>query len=165
MRRITTFVALVLAGAAVAGAAAAAPTVDVSIGAGLQKKAKTYGEREFNYLSNDLQRSIENAAARSGDPALDGARFNLVIADAQPNRPTFKQLGDTIGLSPRSFGVGGATLEGSVTYPDGRVVPVSYRWYNHDITDARGSTTWTAASRAFDMFAYKVARDGAVATR
>ena len=163
MRRTSAFAVLVLAGVALAGAAAAAPTVDISIGPGLQKKAHKYGPRELTYLSNDLQHTVQAMAQRHG--ALDGARFNLVIADAKPNRPTFQQLGDTIGLSMMSIGVGGATVEGSVTYRDGRVVPVKYSWYNHDITDARGSTTWTAAERAFDMFAYKVARDGATATR
>jgi hypothetical protein len=42
---------------------------------------------------------------------------------------------------------------------------VKYSWYDHDITEAIGANTWTAAERAFDMMAYKVARDGATATR
>jgi hypothetical protein len=52
-----------------------------------------------------------------------------------------------------------------VTYPDGRVQPVQYSYYDHDIREAVGSTTWSAAQRAFDMAARKVARDGAVLTR
>ena len=165
MRHALSLAALVLAGVAMAGAASAAPTVDVAIGQGLQKKAHVYGERELTYLSNDLAQSIQSMAKRKGDPSLDGARFNLVIADAQPNRPTFQQLGDTVGLSMRSISIGGASIEGSVTYPDGRVLPVKYSWYDHDITEARGSNTWTAAERAFDLLANKVARDGATATR
>ena len=165
MRHALSLAALAFAAAAVAGAACAAPTVDIAIGQGLQKKAHTYGQRELTYLSQDLAQSIQAMAKRTSDPALDGAKFNLVIADAQPNRPTFQQLGDTVGLSWLSIGIGGASIEGSVTYPDGRVLPVKYSWYDHDITEAIGSNTWTAAERAFDMMAYKVARDGAVATR
>ncbi len=157
MRRVAVVSALALF--AFAGAAVAAPTVDVAIGPNLQKKADKYGVREFDYLSRDLQSSFARA------PELDGATVKLTISEATPNRPTFKQLGDRIGLSMQSIGIGGARIEGTVTYPDGRVQPVEYRYYDHDIRDAVGSTTWTAAQRAFDMAARKVARDGAVLTR
>lgn len=158
MRHKIAFAALAVAGAALAGAASAAPTVNIAIGEQLQKKADKYGERELSYLSTDLQRSIQTAAARRGGSMQD-AQFNLVIADAAPNRPTFQQLGDTPGLSMQSIAVGGARIEGSVTYPDGRTVPVKYSWYNHSIYESIGSTTWTGAGRAFDMFAHKVARE------
>lgn len=164
MRHRLAFAALAIAGMALAGAASASPTVDIVIGKDLQKKATTYGPRELTYLADDLQKSVQNASARRGQ-SLDGAHLNLVIADAKPNRPTFKQLGDTSGLSMRSIGIGGAAIEGSVTYADGRTVPVKYSWYNPDIRDARGSTTWAGASRAFDLFALKVARDGTATTR
>lgn len=157
MRRVAVVSALALF--AFAGAAMAAPTVDVTIGPKLEKKADKYGVREFDYLSRDLARSFARA------PELDGATVKLTIAEATPNRPTFKQLGDTIGLSMQSIGIGGAKIEGTVTYPDGRVQPVDYKYYDHDIYEAVGSTTWTAAQRAFDMAARKVVRDGAVVTR
>lgn len=165
MRHKIAFAALLLATGALAGGSLAAPAVDVSIGAGLQKKADKYGQRELTYLSQDLAKSVQSAARRPGGASLDGARFNLVIADAKPNHPTFEQLGDTVGLSSQSFGIGGATVEGTVTYPDGRVVPVKYSRYDHDITEAIGSTTWTGAQRAFDLFAHKVARDGTATSR
>lgn len=157
MRPAAVLSALILT--AFAGGALAAPNVDVVIGPKLQKKADKYGVREFDYLSRDLQRTFVRT------PGLDGATVKLTIAEATPNRPTFKQLGDRIGLSPQSIGIGGAVIEGSVTYPDGRVQPVKYSWYDYDIRDALGSTTWTGAQRAFDMAARKVARDGAVVTR
>ena len=161
MRHKTAFAALVLA-TAVAGAASAAPTVNVAIGEQLQKKADKYGQRELTYLSSDLQRTIQSMVARRGGDGLENAQFNLVIADAKPNRPTFEQMGDTPGLSMQSIGLGGATVEGSVTYPDGRVVPVKYSYYNHSIVEAIGSTTWTGAGRAFDMFAHRIARGESV---
>ena len=157
MRRVAVVSALALF--AFAGAAVAAPTVDVTIGPKLEKKADKYGVREFDYLSRDLQRTFARA------PELDGATVKLTIAEATPNRPTFKQLGDTVGLSMQSIGIGGAKIEGTVTYPDGRVTPVQYSYYDHDIREAVGSTTWSAAQRAFDMAARKVVRDGAVVTR
>lgn len=157
MRSAAVLSALLLT--AFAGAAVAAPSVDVTIGPKLQKKADKYGVREFDYLSRDLQRSFARA------PELDGATVKLTIAEATPNRPTFKQLGDTIGLSMQSIGIGGAKIEGTVTYPDGRVQPVSYSRYDFDIREAIGSTTWTGAQRAFDMAARKVVRDGAVLSR
>jgi hypothetical protein len=157
MRRVAVVSALALF--ALAGAAVAAPTVDVTIGPNLEKKADKYGVREFDYLSRDLQRSFTRS------PELDGATVKLVISEATPNRPTFKQLGDTVGLSMQSIGIGGARIEGTVTYPDGRVQPVRYSYYDHDIREAIGSTTWTAAQRAFDMAARKTVRDGAVLTR
>lgn len=159
MRTAAIFSAAVLT--AFAGAAVAAPTVDVAIGPQLQKKADKYGAREFDYLRKDLAQSF----ART--PGLDGADVKLVISEATPNRPTFKQLGDTVGLSMWSFGIGGAKVEGTVTYPDGRVQPVKYSYYDQDIIQAswQGLTTWSTAQRAFDLAARKVARDGAVVTR
>ncbi len=150
-----------LALTAFAGAAMAAPSVDVTIGPKLQKKADKYGVREFDYLSRDLQRTF----ART--PALDGATVKLQISEATPNRPTFKQLGDRIGLSMQSIGIGGAKIEGTVTYPDGRTVPVNYSYYDQDIIQAsmQGLTTWGTAQHAFDLAARKVVRDGAVLTR
>ena len=157
MRYAAVFSARALA--AFASAAVAAPSVDVAIGPTLQKKSNKYGARELDYLRRDLQRSF----ARTD--GLDGASVKLVISDATPNRPTFKELGDRVGLSMWSIGVGGAKIEGAVTYPDGRVLPVRYSYYDPDIFWARGSTTWTAAQRAFDLAARKAARDGAVVTR
>ena len=165
MRNLMLIATLALAGVFVAGIACAAPTVDITIGKDLQKKAHKYGERELTYLRQDLTQSIQSMAKRQGDPALDGAKFSLMIADAKPNRPTFQQMSDTTGLSWLSIGIGGASIEGSVTYADGRVIPVKYNWYDYDIYQAIGSNTWTAAERAFDMMAYKVARDGTTATR
>ena len=146
---------------AFAGAAVAAPTVDVAIGPNLQKKANKYGAREFDYLRQDLARTFARTRG------LDGAEVKLVIAEATPNRPTFKQLGDRVGLSMQSISIGGARIEGAVTYPDGRTVPVNYSYYDPDIVQAawQGLTTWSTAQHAFDMAARKAARHGAVVTR
>ena len=118
--------ALLLAAAIVTGAvgAAAAATlppvsdVSVTIGPELQAKADKYGQRELDLLSSELKRDVTRALERAGSAGPGGARLELVLADAKPNRPTYKQLSDHPGLSIESFGVGGARIEGRMVYPD-----------------------------------------------
>ncbi|PZQ54030.1 MAG: hypothetical protein DI570_23485, partial [Phenylobacterium zucineum] len=108
-----------------AGLALAAPaSVNVTVAPELQKTFdKTYGVREAAQLTTDLRQSVEKSLARS--MAYEGARIELVLTDAKPNRPTFKQLSDTPGLSMESFGVGGASVEGRIIAADGAVTPVA----------------------------------------
>lgn len=141
--------ALVTAGAAVAQT----PSVTVSVGSELQSKADRIGAREIDYLRKDLTRTVARALARSG-----AQRADLVLEMAKPNRPTFEQLGRRPGLSMWSLGVGGASVSGTITQADGTVQPVSYRWYEHDLQEARGATTWSGAGRAFQMLSVRIAR-------
>jgi hypothetical protein len=152
---------LILATAAVLASATAAfatpASVSVSVGPELQAKAvKTLGERDVNDLAKTLQTTVEKRLAKTG--AYDGARIELVLTDAKPNRPTFKQLGDTPGLSMRSFGVGGATIEGQAVNPDGKVIPLSYSYTQPDIRWVRGYATWTDAESTFEQFAAELGR-------
>ena len=90
----------------------------VTIGPELQEKAvETYGVRDVEDLANQLRKDVERELGRSG--AYDGARIELTLVDAAPNRPTFKQLSDTPGLSLASFGLGGAKIEGQAIAPGG----------------------------------------------
>lgn len=160
---------LILAAAAaslsMSSAASAAPAaIEVTIGPVLQAKAeKTYGVRDVRGLADELRRDLEQRLARS--PAYEGARIELTLADATPNRPTFKQLGDLPGLSFGSFGLGGATIEGRVVAGDGSVTPLTYRYYETDIRNARHVTTWSDAQWTFQQFAGRLARAGANARR
>ena len=164
MRTLAIATAALLASAS-AGAAAAAPaSVSVTVGPELQAKAaSTLGVREVNDLANDLRRTVEKQLARSS--AYDGARIELELTDAQPNRPTFKQLGDTPGLSYQSFGLGGARIEGSAIAPNGHVTPLSYKYYESDIRDSLRGGTWADARWTFDRFANQLRRGDAVASR
>ena len=147
-----------------ATAAIAQPAVIVTVGPELHAKAeKTYGVREVDRLAADLQATVERRLARAG--ALEGARVELVLVDAKPNRPTFKQLGDTPGLSMQSLGIGGARIEGRVVSADGSVRPIAYRWYENDIREAIGSTTWSDANWTFDRFAHRLAKGDQLAAR
>jgi hypothetical protein len=151
-----------LAGATAAFAAPA--TVTVSVSPALQAKAvKTYGVREIDRLAAELRRDVERETARTG--AYDNGRIELVLVDAVPNRPTFKQLGDKPGLSFQSFGVGGAKIEGRAISADGAVTPLAYRYYETDIRQAENNWTWHDADWTFDRFAAKLGRGDVVASR
>jgi hypothetical protein len=152
---------LILATAAVLASATAAmatpASVSVSVGPELQlKAAKTLGEREVSDLAKDLQTTVERKLAKTS--AYDGARIELVLTDATPNHPTFKQLSDVPGLSMRSFGVGGARIEGRAVSPDGKVTPLRYSYTEPDIRWSRGGGIWTDAESTFEQFAYELGR-------
>lgn len=150
---------------ATATAAAAAPaSVTVTIGPELQAKAaKTYGERDVDRLAAELQKAVARELAKTG--AYDGARIQLELTDAMPNRPTMKQMGDKAGLSFQSLSVGGADINGQAVLPDGSLKPISYRWYETDIRNARGTSTWHDAEWTIDRFAHRLAREKEVASR
>lgn len=148
-----------------ASAALAAPaSVTVTVGPELQKKFdKTYGAREIPTLTGDLQSSVEKALAKSG--AHDGARIELILTDVKPNRPTFKQMGDTPGLSMESFGIGGASIKGRIVAADGTESPIDYSWYETDIRQTFANWVWHDAEWTFDRFARRLARGQEVARR
>ncbi|MBW8814533.1 MAG: hypothetical protein JF588_13990 [Caulobacterales bacterium] len=162
MRLITLATLAVLASA---GTAAAAPaSVSVALAPDLQKKfTKTYGQREADMLTADLKQTVERALAKRG--AHDGARIDLTLTDAVPNRPTFKELGDKPGLSMESHGIGGAAIKGRIVDADGAVTPVDYHWYETDIRQVRGYWTWSDAEWVFDRFASRLAKGEEVARR
>ena len=162
MRILALSAAALLASATAALAAPA--SVTVAVAPELQKTfEKTYGVREAERLTADLQSSVEKTLARSG--AHDGARIELVLTDVKPNRPTFKQLSDTPGLSMQSFGIGGAAIKGKIVAADGSETPLSYRWYESDIRQTSYNWIWSDAEWTFDRFARKLARDAGIAQR
>mgnify|MGYP001546083532 CR=1 FL=1 len=164
MRTIAIAIAAAALLASASAALAAPAAVSVTVGPELQAKAvKTLGVRDVNDLAAQLQTTVEKRLAKTG--AYDGARIELVLADARPNRPTFKQMGDRPGLSYQSFGIGGAKIEGRAIAADGAVTPIGYTYYEGDIRWARRSGTWADAEWTFDRFAYDLARGRALASR
>ena len=154
-----------VAGMTVAAPIARISQVTVVIGPALEAKADTYGQRDVDQLAVDLRKAVEGALARSGARGEGGAKLELVLADATPNRPTFKQLGANTDLSFRSFGIGGAKIEGALVFPDGASQPVKFQWRPVDIRDVRGAGTWSDAYWAFDQFANRAARGELYAAR
>ena len=159
---------IVLAAAALlssASAALAAPaSVTVTVGPELQKKAvEEYGVRDVDRLATELRKDVERELGRTG--AYDGATIELTLVDAVPNRPTFKQLSDTPGLSLRSFGIGGAKIEGQAIAPGGAVTPLKYSYYEPDIRQTWANSTWFDAQWTISRFADQLAKGKAVASR
>lgn len=142
---------------AIAGAAVAQPSaVVVSVSPAFAEKAKELGERDVQQQVSDLTRTVERVLTQRH--ALDGARIELVITDLKPNRPTIQQMTDKPGLDGmRSLSIGGAAVEGTVTMASGAVEPVKFDYYTPTLADARGSTTWTDAQRAYDRLARNLA--------
>jgi hypothetical protein len=162
MRLIALSAAAILCSATAALAAPA--TVTVTIDPELQARfEEDYGVREAKVLTGDLQRSVERALARKG--AHEDGRIELVLVDVKPNRPTFKQLSDTPGLSMESFGIGGATSGGRIVAADGAERAVNYSWYETDIRESYANWVWHDAEWTFDRFARRLARGQEVARR
>lgn len=148
-----------------AGAATAAPAVvSVTVAPKFEKKgAEKYGVREIAMLTSDLRASVERELAKTG--AYQDQRVELVLVDAIPNRPTFKQMSDKPGLSFTSFGIGGARIEGRAVAADGTITPLGYKWYETSIEDAWGRSTWQDAQWTFDRFARKLSGGQKMAAR
>lgn len=148
-----------LAGFAAALApAAGAVTVQVGMSDKFQEKLEDdYGLRETEILQENLTRKIERAFDKAG---VKAERVVITIEDARPNRPTFQQLGDKVGLDPiRSFGTGGAKVTGVAFDAAGNEIGrQEYDWYETDIRQAYGVTTWHDASYAFSRFATRFAK-------
>ncbi len=139
-------------------------SVSVVVGPKLQEKAiQKLGVREIDDLAKELQKAVATRLAKTG--AYKDARLELVLVDATPNRPTFKQLSDTPGLDMRSFGIGGARIEGRAIAPDGAVTPLSYEYMESDIRWVRGYAVWTDAEQTFEQFAAELGRGKAPKTR
>jgi hypothetical protein len=154
-------VLLSLAGPSAAGDSAG---VRVTIGPELQSRVDEYGQRELDWLAQDLQRTVERQIARTGGVASN-AQIELVITDARPNRPTMQQMTNTPGLSFQSFSIGGATIDGVLTTADGSTQTVHYRWYENDIRDAQTAWTWSDAHDVFDRVARRNAQGQNLASR
>jgi hypothetical protein len=118
-----------------------------------------YGLREGEILRRAVADSINNELARRGVSTAGGPAIEVLIVNAEPNRPTMQQLAEQPGLdSIRSISIGGADLRAVLRSADGTVVEeVEHRRFNYTIDEAVGSSTWTEARRSIRRFANKVA--------
>lgn len=120
------------------------------------------GAREGEYLRADLIRAVSHElTARGATIGEGGVTIELSIIDADPNRPTMRQLSHEPGLDAlRSISIGGAELRATLRGADGQVISeITHRRYNHNIQDAalQAPTTWSEAQRAIRRFARRVA--------
>ena len=161
-------VLVMVAGFSLMGAAAWAAPVDavvrqvtVSVDPELVSEGvKTYGAKEINDLAVYLKQTVEKdltAKGRFKASEADGAVLQLVLVNAKPNRPTFKQMSDRPGLSMQSFSVGGAEIRGEQINTDASRVKLGYSWFETDIAQAQILSTWSDAEQAIHRFARRVA--------
>jgi hypothetical protein len=125
-----------------------------------EKFDKTYGEREVTVLQEAITEAVTRKLQAKGHSVGEGGlRVEVTILDAVPNRPTFAEVTQRIGLDVgRSIGVGGASLSGRIIGANGETLAtVTHKWYESDITWVTGASTWTDARRAIRRFADKVA--------
>lgn len=119
-----------------------------------------YGEREGEELRSAVERAIATAIERRGVAADARYSIEVLIIDAEPNRPTREQTRREPGLdSFRSISVGGAELRAVLRDHEGNIIrEVTHRRYDHSVLDAQYSAaTWYTARRAIREFAEKVA--------
>ena len=98
-----------------------------------------------------------------GRIAIDAAkggfvRADLVLEDARPNRPTLQQQSIRSELSSRSRALGGAWVSGVLTRADGTTEPLTYSYFESDLLNSTGFTTWNDAERAFSWLGGELAR-------
>lgn len=151
--------ALAFSTAAVAAPVSVAP---VSFSPEFQTEVdEDLGAREGEYLRRIVTRAVERALVREGAALSgDGVSIDVVIIDADPNRPTLQQISNEPGLSQGlSVSLGGAALHATLRDAEGNVLTeVRHRRYNRNITDANiGTSTWAEAHRSINQFAAKVA--------
>jgi len=136
---------------------AAALTVEAKISPEFQKKLdKDIGVREASTLTDALSRKISSIFT-SRD--INAERVVVTIEDAKPNRPTFEQVSSKPGLDAmRSISLGGARVTGVAFDAAGKEIgTLDYDWYESDLANTIGSTTWTDARTAFDRFSRRFA--------
>lgn len=161
-------VLMLVAGLSLMGSAAGAQPVDPVVSrvtVTLDPKfvsgsVRTYGAREVGDLADYLKKTVEkdlSAKGRFKADAAGGAVLDLVLVDAKPNHPTFKQMSDRPGLSMQSFGIGGAEIRGEQINADGSRVKLGYSWYESDIRWVQGLGTWSDAEQAIHGFSRRVA--------
>ncbi|MAN45729.1 MAG: hypothetical protein CMF04_05910 [Hyphomonas sp.] len=154
MKKLAPLAALALLAAPVALAGEINVSYDPEFAEKLQDE---YGAREGEYLTHEIQEDLTRQLSKA---KLDIPRIDVTILDAKPNKPTFKQLGDTPGLDySASKSIGGMKLSAVAYDADGNPTgDLTYKWYETDIRLA-GISTWQDAQRASDKFSRKFVKE------
>ncbi len=120
-----------------------------------------YGEKDLLKLQTRLEKRLRQQLGKRGVNVSDAAPtvLRVTLTDVKNNRPTFRQLSRSSGLSLESFGTGGAELEAELlSAGGGSLGTMDYEWYQFDIRDAQFGGIWTDAHRAMDRFAKRAAK-------
>ena len=136
---------------------AAAVTVEARVSPEFQRKLDDdIGVRETRVLTDALTNKVRSIFVSRG---IHAERVVVTIEDAKPNRPTFEQVSSKPGLDGmRSISLGGARVTGVAYDAAGKEIgTLDYGWYESDLSNTVGSTTWTDARTAFDRFSRRFA--------
>ena len=121
------------------------------------------GQRDLDALTAKMKKHATKSLAKKDISVSDEADLilKLTLVDAQNNRPTHRQVSRQIGLSFRSFSVGGAEFEGELFTKDGTSLgQVSYSYYDDFLDEfSQASGTWTDANIAIQRFSNHIAKD------
>jgi len=166
MRSLFLATALALWGLAQSASAAPVTIAPVALSPEFQTNVHNdLGDREGAYLADEVTRRVSLALTREGAEVTANApvTIEITIIKANPNRPTFEQMGRPPYPDFTSFSLGGAELHGVIRSADGRVLAeVTKSKYDVFMDQfVQTSATWGAANRAIDQFA----RDMAAAYR
>lgn len=136
----------------------------IEIGPALTEKAEDYGPRELERLTRRMEGALMDAlmdAGRFAEIDQPGANILLVvIEDAQPNRPTFRQLSMRPNLSARSLSLGGARVTAILSDPAGEELGrFAYAWRTPSIDRSQYATVWADADTAFNRFARLISEE------
>lgn len=154
--RIAALAASAIAAIALAMPAAAL-TVEAKVSPEFQKKLDDdIGQREARILTESLTRKVNDIFTSRG---VRADRVVVTIEDARPNKPTMEQVSNKPGLDAmRSLSTGGAEVSGIAYDASGAEIGrLDYEWYESDLRQSVGSTTWTDARTAFDRFSRRFA--------
>jgi len=121
-----------------------------------------YGEREIEYLLEDMQEEIVEDFGKQGIALSDTAptRLRITIEMAKPNRPTFNQLRKDTSLSFQSFSVGGAEVSAEIISSNGEVIgSANYDYYPSLLERPyRAAGTWRDAKQSFSRFSRRLSK-------
>lgn len=121
-----------------------------------------YGDREIEYLIEEMQEDLTKNFAKQGIVLSDNAPtlLRVTIEMAKPNRPTFRQLSKDASLSYDSFGIGGAEITAEVIAAGGTELgSASYDYYSSISDHPFGAVgTWSDANRSFSRFSKKLTK-------
>lgn len=138
---------------------AAAMDITTELSESLQDKMKTeYGEREIDFLIERLEKRMRAELTKK---EICVGSLELTLEDAEPSKPTFKQMADTPGLDyMRSMSLGGAKLRARALDKDDQVIlDESFKWFERDLSHSMANGTWSDARRAFGIISRRVARE------
>ncbi|NBC20693.1 MAG: hypothetical protein GVY06_06540 [Alphaproteobacteria bacterium] len=155
---MTRLYALLFGTALVAAPMAVAAEINISYSDEFAETLEEdYGMREGERLMETVRKDLEQALERQG---VDVAQIDVTINDAKPNRPTLQQVSDQPGLDMfRSISIGGMDLTAMAYDGEGNLVAeVQYDWYENNIRDVIGASTWWDAGRASDRFSRRLAK-------